>query len=154
MTAKDAKVNVDEMAKAGVNFGHRISKLHPKMKQYVAGIKNNVHIFMGNSGTILPKIIKQIPTNKTITFWLDAHYSGGQTSFFEKKCPILDELNSIKEHIIKEHTILIDDMRLFGTEAHDNIQISEITDLILSINPNYKFTFEGDILVAEVQNEY
>jgi len=45
MTAKDAKVNVDEMAKAGVNFGHRISKLHPKMKQYVAGIKNNVHNF-------------------------------------------------------------------------------------------------------------
>jgi len=33
------------MEKMGVNFGHKVSKLHPKMKQYVSGIKNNVHIF-------------------------------------------------------------------------------------------------------------
>lgn len=32
------------MQTAGVNFGHAISKLHPKMKQYVAGVKNNVHM--------------------------------------------------------------------------------------------------------------
>lgn len=42
----DIKINLntEEMAKAGVNFGHTVSKLHPKMKLYVAGIKNNVHI--------------------------------------------------------------------------------------------------------------
>lgn len=41
------KVNIktEEMAAAGINFGHRISKLHPKMKPYVAGIKNTVHVF-------------------------------------------------------------------------------------------------------------
>ncbi len=33
------------MAEAGVNFGHKVSKLHPKMKPYVLGIKNNVHNF-------------------------------------------------------------------------------------------------------------
>ncbi len=33
------------MEKAGVNFGHKVSKLHPKMKQYVSGMKNNVHLF-------------------------------------------------------------------------------------------------------------
>ena len=33
------------MEKAGVNFGHKVSKLHPKMKPYVSGIKNGVHIF-------------------------------------------------------------------------------------------------------------
>ncbi len=37
-------LNTEEMAKAGVNFGHTVSKLHPKMKDYVAGIKNNVHM--------------------------------------------------------------------------------------------------------------
>lgn len=42
----DVKVNlnVEEMAKAGLNFGHAVSKLHPKMKAYVTGIKNNVHM--------------------------------------------------------------------------------------------------------------
>jgi len=43
--AKEIKVSVEEMEKAGVNFGHRVSKLHPKMKEYVSGIKNGVHIF-------------------------------------------------------------------------------------------------------------
>ena len=33
------------MALAGVNFGHGASKLHPKMKQYVSGTKNDVHVF-------------------------------------------------------------------------------------------------------------
>jgi small subunit ribosomal protein S2 len=43
--AKDIKLSVEEMEAAGVNFGHKVSKLHPKMKQYVSGIKNNVQIF-------------------------------------------------------------------------------------------------------------
>lgn len=37
-------LNLEEMQKAGLNFGHTVSRLHPKMKQYVAGIKNNVHL--------------------------------------------------------------------------------------------------------------
>lgn len=32
------------MQVAGLHFGHRVSRLHPKMKPYVSGIKNNVHI--------------------------------------------------------------------------------------------------------------
>lgn len=43
--SKDIKLSVEEMAQAGVNFGHRVSKLHPKMKQYVSGMKNGVHVF-------------------------------------------------------------------------------------------------------------
>ena len=42
---KDINLNVEEMTAAGVNFGHKVSKLHPKMKPYVQSIKNNVHIF-------------------------------------------------------------------------------------------------------------
>ncbi len=44
MDKTDIKLSIDDMAKAGLNFGHRVSKLHPKMKQYVAGIKSNVHM--------------------------------------------------------------------------------------------------------------
>lgn len=45
MAKSDVRLNVDEMAEAGVQFGHKVSKLHPKMKPFVSGIKNNVHIF-------------------------------------------------------------------------------------------------------------
>jgi small subunit ribosomal protein S2 len=38
------ELNTEEMAKAGLHFGHRTSKCHPKMKPYLAGVKNTIHI--------------------------------------------------------------------------------------------------------------
>lgn len=35
---------VKEMFKAGVHFGHKKSNRHPKMEQYIYGLKNNIHI--------------------------------------------------------------------------------------------------------------
>ncbi len=35
---------IEEMSEAGVNYGHRTSRLHPKMKQYIAGSKLGVHM--------------------------------------------------------------------------------------------------------------
>ena len=47
-TAKTKKpdygISPDEMAEAGVYFGHRISKCHPKMKPYILGVKGSDHI--------------------------------------------------------------------------------------------------------------
>ena len=45
MSKEDIKLSVEEMEQAGVNFGHKASKLHPKMKQYVSGVRNGVHVF-------------------------------------------------------------------------------------------------------------
>ena len=33
-----------EMLKAGVHFGHQVSRWHPKMKDYIFGQRNNVHV--------------------------------------------------------------------------------------------------------------
>jgi small subunit ribosomal protein S2 len=38
------ELNIEEMAKAGLHFGHRTSKCHPKMEPYLAGVKNTIHI--------------------------------------------------------------------------------------------------------------
>lgn len=43
---KDYGISVEEMNKAGVNFGHRISKCHPNMKPFVVGVKGSDHINM------------------------------------------------------------------------------------------------------------
>jgi len=40
----DFNLNVEEMAQSGLHFGHKISKIHPKMKPYIYGIRNSVHI--------------------------------------------------------------------------------------------------------------
>ena len=40
----DFKIDSEEMTRAGVHFGHRTSKIHPKMKPYLYGVRNAVHI--------------------------------------------------------------------------------------------------------------
>lgn len=71
--ANDTKLNVEEMAQAGMNFGHKISNLHPKMKPYVSGIKNGVNIIdLEKAARDFEKALKFISRlvaeNKTILF--------------------------------------------------------------------------------------
>ena len=40
----DFKLDLEEMAKAGLHFGHKTSKIHPKMEPYLYGTRNSVHI--------------------------------------------------------------------------------------------------------------
>ena len=73
MVKEDIKLNIEEMMQAGVNFGHRVSKLHPRMKQYVSGIKNNVHTFdLEKTSVELQKALefieKIVSENKKIIF--------------------------------------------------------------------------------------
>lgn len=42
--AKAFGLDLEEMAKAGLHFGHRKSRLHPRMKPYIFGIRKAVHI--------------------------------------------------------------------------------------------------------------
>lgn len=37
-------LSVEEMSKAGLQFGHKKSRVHPKMKQYLFGVRNTVFI--------------------------------------------------------------------------------------------------------------
>ena len=41
---ENLELNIAEMLKAGVHFGHKSSRWNPKMKDYVFGVKNNIHI--------------------------------------------------------------------------------------------------------------
>lgn len=41
---KQEQFNLDEMTEAGLHFGHKTSKTHPKMKPYIAGVRNTIHI--------------------------------------------------------------------------------------------------------------
>ena len=41
---EDFNINLEEMVKAGLHLGHRSSKTHPKMKQYIYGARNDVNI--------------------------------------------------------------------------------------------------------------
>lgn len=115
--------------------------------------KSNVHIHLGNSATTLFEVIQDI--DEPITFWLDAQFSGFDMAYGGKMTPILDELEQIKRHHIKNHTILIDDVRQFGTWYFGDITKEQIIEKIYEINPNYSISYSdgfvpADILVAEI----
>jgi small subunit ribosomal protein S2 len=44
MNDKKMDVNIDEMKKAGVFFGHKAFKCHPKMKPFILGVRGSDHI--------------------------------------------------------------------------------------------------------------
>jgi len=66
-------INTEEMIKAGVVLGHKTSKTHPKMKQYILGTKNNIHIIDVQKSAkkleeALQFIEKIVSENKVILF--------------------------------------------------------------------------------------
>lgn len=96
----------------------------------------NVKIIHGSSAEALWKTIMDI--EEPITFWLDAHIFPPLPG---KNCPLIEELEQIKKHPIKTHTILIDDMHCAGTAAFDFLVQADLIAKILEINPNYKITY-------------
>ena len=103
----------------------------------------NVTILQGDSGKVLPEIVKSI--HEPTLFWLDGHYSAGTTAKGEKECPIFEELNAIfsrKEH---NHIVLIDDARHFVGKG-DYPTVAEITDYVKSQNEKYYVEVKHDII--------
>lgn len=120
----------------------------------------NVHIWFGDSGAILKDVIG--PINEPITFWLDGHWCGdevadGSSYKGEEFTPLLRELEAIKNHPIKTHTIIIDDVRCFETYLFQGLSQEVVLQKLKEINPKYKITYEdgampNDILVAYIED--
>lgn len=120
--------------------------------------QENVFLYKGDSIDVLPKILKDI--NEKCTFWLDGHYmSDPRTGNGIMPVPLWEELKNIDKHPIKEHIILIDDIRLLRNHDAEfkNVpyNVCDVENFIYSINPNYKIHYEDgcvekDILIAQI----
>jgi len=118
--------------------------------------QKNVHLYFGDSAKELVTIIQQL--NAPITFWLDGHCSMGNTARGDTMTPLMKELEAIKRHPIKTHTILIDDVRQFGTADFDWLSKDEVIKKIMEINPSYTIKYEDgyrpkDVLVAYIDTK-
>lgn len=108
--------------------------------------RSAVEIVLWDSKKALVEVILKI--NETCTFWLDAHWDMGPVCG-EVICPLYDELTAIKNHPIKNHLILIDDMRLVGNNSHHwgkMVQKQTIIAILKEINPAYNIVYtDGDL---------
>jgi hypothetical protein len=113
----------------------------------------NVNIQMGDTEDVLEKLIS--PINEPITFWLDGHNSGYDTAWGKHESPLMQELEIIKRHPIKTHTLIIDDLRCWE-KPHYDFDKEDILSFVKSINPDYEIDYEdghvhNDIMVAYIK---
>lgn len=117
-----------------------------------------VELILGDSSEILGDIINNI--DDKMVFWLDGHYSGGDKPKGKYLSPLLQELEFIKNHPIKNHTILIDDVwcwKDMNNIYHNNFNIDTLIEKIKNINTDYEISyvdgacFKLDILQARIK---
>ncbi|MGI9032838.1 MAG: hypothetical protein ACR2HY_03970 [Acidimicrobiales bacterium] len=103
----------------------------------------SVSILHGDSASMLPEVLVHL--DGPSLFWLDAHYSGGDTAKGPRETPIEEELELILDHHLDGHVILIDDARHFVGE-HDYPTIEELEELFRKERPNWVFEVRDDII--------
>jgi hypothetical protein len=103
----------------------------------------HVVIVQGDSGKLLPGILADI--NEPVLFWLDGHYSGGDTGHGDESSPVIAELRTIIGHPVKNHVILIDDARCFtGNDGYPTMQ--EVFDLVKPESRGLRMEVADDII--------
>lgn len=88
-------------------------ELHEQARRRFAG-DDHVTLLRGDSGVVIRQIVAQL--RQPALFWLDGHYSGGNTASGARGTPVLEELGHILDAPDLGHVVVIDDARLFGTD--------------------------------------
>lgn len=125
-----------ELSKDLVEFTKKRFKKNPHIK-----------IIQGDSGKIMPTLIKDI--HERALFWLDGHYSGGDTARGDKDSPILEEVKAILSSKL-EHVLLINDARNF-TGQRDFPSQEGLSTYILKSYPDSNIHIENDCIIVELK---
>ena len=102
----------------------------------------NIEIIENDSAIALKTLVPQI--QEPAVFWLDGHYSGGNTGHGETNTPIMQELAAILSSTLP-HAVLIDDARCFGTEK-DYPSLIQLETYIKTFRPTSHITIEHDCI--------
>lgn len=121
--------------------------------------------YQGDSRLILPQIVDQIHGRRAV-YWLDGHWSGGETAGEQDECPLLAELACLP--VDGKDIILIDDARLFLCAPplpHDPSQWPTIPEILDALPAAYKgslfqvvddviFIVPGDVALHQCLVDY
>jgi hypothetical protein len=116
--------------------------------------KDNPKVKMvnGDSYIELEKLISL--SDEPFTYWLDGHYSGGNTGIGIELFPIMQELESILKRGVDGEVIYIDDMRCLRNYSED-INEKKMIELVHKYKKSVKIYSEttesgvDDILIIE-----
>lgn len=110
---------------------------------------DNIKLHFGSSEVVLPQLLLKIQGD--VCFWLDGHFSGGETFLGDLNTPILEELHqiSLQRSRFRKIVVLIDDIRLFDSANPESFGYPERSFLIDWAESNkFWWNIEQDIFVA------
>ena len=112
--------------------------------------RGNIRLIRGESGAELPTVVDcTVPT----FYFLDAHWSGGETAGEEHECPLLAELGALGAGHWDD-CIVIDDARLFRDPPpppHKPTHwptFAEVAGVIRAAHPDHYVSVAGDQIIA------
>ncbi len=115
---------------------------------------HNINFLFGDSRDILTKLSRKI--DSPTIFWLDAHWSGGDTYGRNDECALMDELKAILD-MPHNHFVLVDDARLFlAPPPHPHApdywpEIAEVLNLIGMDSRYYTVILDDVIVIAPIE---
>lgn len=120
----------------------------------IEGGYENIFNYLGDSSVVIPDIIGSLKNKDRLIFWLDGHWSSGDTAKGEKDCPLIEECKSIDSlYKSDKGIILIDDYRLFGTnndQDWSNINETNILNCFSNFKVSKNFVY-SDIFVLLIE---
>lgn len=144
----------DTAAWAGGHFA-RVFTVELSADYHAAAVKRfagseSVKPLKGNSAQVLAELMGRIEGPGI--FWLDAHWSGLDTSGREAECPLIEEVALINASPA-EHVVMVDDARLFCAPPPAPHRAEDWPDLlatvqVLSDRGRRHVILHHDVLVA------
>lgn len=125
------------------------AELHARAAEALAEV-SNVTLLQGDSRLVLPPLVD---AGRPTLYFLDGHWSGGETAGQEDECPVLDELAALRGGH-PDDCVIIDDARLFESapppphDPGDWPSIERVLDAIRAVRPDHEVVVAHDQVVA------
>lgn len=106
---------------------------------------DKISFHFGDSGVKIKSVCEQL--DKPTLFFLDGHWSAGNTGKGDKDCPLYEELPNIMKYCNQKCIIIVDDIRLFGRGPNkgneicnwEDINVKTVLDIVKNRLKKYYF---------------
>lgn len=133
----------------GANVAHCQDRFELLTDDNKPAKNGHISVICGDSATGLLKMMRYV--NEPAMIWLDAHSQlFDDEPHMENPFPLMAELDQLKKHPVKTHTILIDDIIILTHPDVTGWTKKDIETKVLEINPAYKIMYLSNPVVNNI----